>query len=660
MIEAPIRFRILLASLLPVTLVSVLLAAFFLIARVGDNDAANSRSARSLARQMAVASEYGLFSANTQYLENVAKGALREPDVQSVSIVDARGRVLARAGKPSYTAVPVSSGGETERLQDGGLILLFQPVIAGLFKTDDLFQEAADSRQSKGQLLGHVLIEYSRAGVLQRQGEMLGLGLGLALGALLLGAWMAVRLGRRATMPIVRVSRMIERLGQGELSSRIAVMTNDPLIEVSRRLNTMAERLETGRDQLEQRIATATQSLREKKDEAEATALALQEKKQEAEDATRAKSRFLAVASHDLRQPTHAMGMFVSQLRHMALPQQTSELIENLDSAVIWLQDLLDSLLDFSRLDAGTLQLDVRAVALTDIFAQLRSELAVPAMAKGLRLRIRTTPLMVMSDPALLHRILSNLLGNSVRYTHKGGVLLGCRRTGDGQHVRVEIWDTGIGIAAAHHKDIFRDFYQVGNPHHGHEKGLGLGLAIVERSARLLGHPLRMWSEPGVGTRFSIEIPLAPDDAMGDRRSSLRTADLDNFTGSIVMVIEDMALVREGLVSLLKSWGLQAIGVENLSMALPHLKPGLRPDLIVSDYRLSENENGIDAIIGLRAAAGCNIPACLISGDTDASVLQAAQAADLHLLQKPVRPAKLRSLLRHLLAESHPDRLGLP
>ena len=660
MIEAPIRFRILLASLLPVTLVSVLLAAFFLIARVGDNDAANSRSARSLARQIAVASEYGLFSANTQYLESVAKGALRESDVQSVSIVDARGYVLALAGKPSYTTVPVSSGGETERLQDGGLILLFQPVIAGLFKTDDLFQEAADSRQSKGQLLGHVLIEYSRAGVLQRQGEMLGLGLGLALGALLLGAWMAVRLGRRVTMPIVRVSRMIERLGQGELSSRIAVMTNDPLIEVSRRLNTMAERLETGRDQLEQHIATATQSLREKKDEAEATALALQEKKQEAEDATRAKSRFLAVASHDLRQPTHAMGMFVSQLRHIALPQQTSELIENLDSAVIWLQDLLDSLLDFSRLDAGTLQLDVRAVALTDIFAQLRSELAVPAIAKGLRLRIRTTPLMVMSDPALLHRILSNLLGNGVRYTHKGGVLLGCRRTGDGQHVRVEIWDTGIGIAAAHHKDIFRDFYQVGNPHHGHEKGLGLGLAIVERSARLLGHPLRMWSEPGVGTRFSIEIPLAPDDAMGDRRSSLRMADPDNFTGSIVMVIEDMALVREGLVSLLKSWGLQAIGVENLSMALPHLKPGLRPDLIVSDYRLSENENGIDAIIGLRAAAGCNIPACLISGDTDASVLQAAQAADLHLLQKPVRPAKLRSLLRHLLAESHPDRLGLP
>ena len=187
-----------------------------------------------------------------------------------------------------------------------------------------------------------------------------------------------------------------------------------------------------------------------------------------------------------------------------------------------------------------------------------------------------------------------------------------------------------------------------------------MGLAIVERSARLLGHPLRMWSEPGVGTRFSIEIPLAPDDAVGDRRSSLRMADTDNFAGSIVMVIEDMALVREGLVSLLKSWGLQAIGVENLSMALPHLKPGLRPDLIVSDYRLSENENGIDAIIGLRAAAGCNIPACLISGDTDASVLQAAQAADLHLLQKPVRPAKLRSLLRHLLAESHPDRLGLP
>ena len=661
MIEAPIRFRILLASLLPLTLVSLLLAVLFLIASIGDNDEANTRSARSVARQLAVASEYGLFSANTQYLESLAKGALREPDVRSVGIVDARGHVLVVAGKPSYTSLPVRSGGEAERLeQDGALLVLFQPVIAGVLDAANLFEESPATARSQGQFLGYVLIEFSRVGVLQRQREMLLLGLGLALAALLLGGAMAARLGRRVTEPIVRVSRQIERLGRGELSSRISVLANDPLRDVARGLNKMAESLESGRDQLEQRIASATEALREKMDEAEAATLALQEKKEEAEAATQAKSRFLAAASHDLRQPTHALGMFVSQLRHMAHPAQTAELVENLESAVMWLQDLLDSLLDFSRLDAGSWQVDVRAVALTEIFAQLRSELAVLAISKGLRMRIRPTEVLVMSDPALLHRILSNLLGNSVRYSHKGGVLLACRRTGDGRHVRIEIWDTGIGIAAAHHKAIFGDFYQINNPEHLREKGLGLGLAIVERSARLLGHSLRMWSNPGVGTRFSIEIPLASAAAVSERRDSLRRPEEDNFPGSLVLVIEDVALVREALVSLLESWGLLALGVGNLAAALAQLHAGFQPDLIVSDYRLADNENGLDAIVGLRAAAARCIPACLVSGDTDPAVLWAAQAADLHLLQKPVRPAKLRSLLRHLLACAQADRVGLP
>ena len=651
MTEAPIRFRILLASLLPVTLVSIMLAAFFLIARIGDNDAANSRSARSVARQLAVASEYGLFSANLQYLQTLANGVMREPDVRSVGIVDARGHVLAVAGKPSYTTAPTGTGGETERLeQDGGLILLFQPVIAGRFEKDDLFGSEPDYPRVQRELLGHVLIEFSRAGVLQQQREMLLVGLGLALSGLLLGGFMAVRLARRVTQPIVRVSRMIERLGQGELSSRIAVRTNDPLIHVASRLNKMAERLESGRDQLEQRIDSATQALREKKEEAEAAALALQEKKEEAESATQAKSRFLAAASHDLRQPTHALGMFVSQLRQQAHPPQTRALIENMESSVRWLQDLLDSLLDFSRLEAGTMQIEVRAFALSDIFSQLRAELAVPALGKGIRLRIRPTEVAVLSDPALLHRILSNLVGNSVRYTNSGGVLVGCRRAADGKHVRIEIWDTGIGIAPEQQQAVFQEFYQVTRPARAGEKGLGLGLAIAERSARLLGHTLQMKSELGVGTRFCIEIPLAASDAMALQPGTPdRLAD-DRFSGSVVMVIEDLALAREALVSLLVSWGLVAVGVENLALALAQLDTGLKPDLIISDYHLSEHENGIDAIFGLRTAVGHSIPACLVSGDTDAAVLQAAREAGLIVLHKPVRLAKLRSLLRHLLA----------
>ena len=661
MIEAPIRFRILLASLLPVTLISVALATLFLIARLGDNDAANSRSARSVARQLAVASEYGLFSANTQYLETLAKGVLRESDVQSVAIVDAQGHILAVAGKPGYTAVPVGGVGETERLaQDGGLILLSQPVTAGLFDKADLFEGDSVRSRVQGELLGHVLIEFSRAGVLQRQREMLLVGLALTLGCLLLGAFMAVRLGRRVTQPIVRVSQMIESLGQGELSSRISVLAHDPLIGVSRGLNQMAERLESGRDQLEQRIAAATQELRVKKDEAEATALALQDKKEEAEEATQAKSRFLAAASHDLRQPTHALGIFVSQLRQLVHPPQTSALIGNLDSAVMWLQDLLDSLLDFSRLDAGTMQTRVRAFALSDIFSQLRAELAVPAIAKGIRLRIRPSNLSVLSDPALLHRILSNLAGNSVRYTRNGGVLIGCRCTADGKHVRIEVWDTGIGIAPQQQQAVFKEFYQAAQSEHIGEKGLGLGLAIVERSARLLGHPLQMKSQLGVGTRFSIELPLAEPEAVHDQRDSEQGELGERFAPSNALVIEDQALAREATVSLLTSWGLQAVGVDGLASAQLQLEAGLKADLIISDYHLSERENGIDAILSLRATAGYRIPACLVSGDTNTALLQAARDAGLTLLHKPVRPAKLRSLLRHLLASPQVERLSLP
>jgi two-component system, sensor histidine kinase len=636
---SPIQVRMLLASLLPVSLISIMLAAAFLFARIGDNDLANSRRARSVARQVAVASEYGLFSANVDNLQAVAKGVLREPDVHSVVIMDGLGHVLATAGRPAYAAAPVGTGQEQKSIDPvTGMDLLLQPVVAGQIEIDHLFQDTPTAAPQQTRLLGHVLMEFSKDAALQRQHEMLLVGLGLTLTGLLLGGLLAIRLGRRVMAPVDRVSGMIARLGQGDLSARLSLRSDDPLVDVSRGLNDMAERLESSRDQLEQRVGAATQ--------------ALLEKKEEAENATLAKSRFLAAASHDLRQPTHALGIFVSRLRKLPHPPETSELIENLASAVLWLQDLLDALLDLSRLDTGTMQVEIRAIALAEMFAQLRAELSVLAAEKGIRFRIRQTDAMVLSDWALLHRILSNLIGNSVRYTDKGGVLLGCRRSADGKHVRIEIWDTGIGIAPEHHKAIFTEFYQVGNAERARDKGLGLGLAIVARSARLLGHRLQMKSQLGVGTRISIEIPVAPPEAALESRAMPWDEAKDNLRGSHVMVIEDVALAREALVSLLISWGAAAVGAENLSKARLLLDEGVKPDIIISDYRLSNNENGIDAIAALRTAARRQVPACLISGDTDPGLSQAAKRAELSLLHKPVRPAKLRSLLRRLLPNS--------
>lgn len=639
-----IRTRMLLTALLPVTLLAVLLAGVFLIARVGDIGEAHSQRARSLARQLAVASEYGLFSVNTAQLQTIANGALREPDVRSVAILGAQGTLLARAGKPGYATLPLLGQQESERLDPStGTDLLSQPIIASQVKLDDLYEAQASAADTLAQPLGHVLIEFSRETLRQRERDMLLVGVAITLGGLLFGGFLALRLGRGVIRPILRVSRMIEHIGRGELSARGEVLPDDPLRDLQLGLNQMAERLESGRDELEQRIATAT--------------LELREKKEEAETATLAKSRFLAAASHDLRQPTHALGMFVARLAQLPHDTETGHLITNLDASVQAMQDLLDGLLDISRLDAQAVQVHRRPFALADIFDQLRAGLTSTAAEKDLRLRVRPSDVWLLSDPTLVHRIMLNLVVNALRYTREGGVLVACRKSGDGSHARIEVWDSGVGIAPEHHQAIFREFFQVGNSERDRSKGLGLGLNIVERTAHLLGHRLQLHSGVGLGTRFSIEVPLAPSGASVALTQPSESSTFDDLAGVVVMVIEDDALAREGLVSLLESWGIVMVVAEGLSMALRQLKFGVLPDVIMSDYRLRDGENGLETVRQLRAAAGQQIAACLMSGDTDPALMQAARDAGLTLLHKPVRPAKLRSLIRRLAAD---DSAGVP
>lgn len=633
-----IRSRMLLAALLPVTLIAVLLAAVFLLGRVGDIDEAHSQRARSLARQVAVASEYGVFSANSSSLQAIAMGALREADVRSVLILDAQGDLMARAGKPGH-AVPLTLSDQESQMIDPatGLDRWVQPISASQLKLDDVFEGGTRAGLDAPQVLGHVVIEMSREAVVRRERDMLLVGMAVTLGGLLFASLLAVRIGRGVIRPILRVSSMIERIGRGELSARGEVLPDDPLRDLQLGLNRMAERLESGRDELEQRIAQAT--------------LELREKKEEAETATLAKSRFLAAASHDLRQPTHALGMFVARLAQLPHDPETRHLIDNLDAAVRAMQDLLDALLDISRLDAHAVQVSLRSFPMADIFEKLRSSLMPVAVEKGLRLHIRASDVWVRSDPVLLHRILLNLVVNALRYTRRGGVLVACRVRGGGSHVRIEVWDTGIGIAPEHQQDIFREFYQVGNTERDRSKGLGLGLNIVDRTAHLLGYPLEMQSRPGRGTRFSIEVPLAPAGASRADHVLPDAMTFDDLDGLAVLVIEDDGLAREALASLLASWGCRVSMAEGLMSAMPHLTGGFVPDVIISDYRLRQGENGIDTVRQLRDVAGRNIPACLMSGDTDPDLMQASRTAGLTLLHKPVRPAKLRSLIRRLAHE---------
>jgi signal transduction histidine kinase len=640
-----IRNRMLVAALLPVTLIAVLLAGVFLATRLSDLGMAHDQRARSLARQLATASEYGLSSANITHLQIVASGGLRESDVRSVSILNSQGYTLATAGKPRFTTRPALDGQESARFEPATQTdLLSQPITASQLPLEDLFESTTSHANTPSPLLGYVLIEFSREALNQRERDMLLLGLAVSLGGLLLSAFLAVRLGRGVIRPMLRVSAVIKRIEGGDLSARVHVLPNDPLRDLQQGLNQMAVRLELGRDELEQRVATATQALREKKEEAET--------------ATLAKSRFLAAASHDLRQPIHALGMFVARLAQLPHDEQTIHLIGKLEASVLAMQNLLDGLLDISRLEAQVVPVQVRPFALGDIFEQLCSDLTLSAEEKSLRLRIRPSPVCLMSDPVLLHRILLNLLGNAVRYTQKGSVLLACRLAGDGQHARIEVWDSGIGIAPEHQQDIFKEFYQVANPERDRNKGLGLGLNIVERTAQLLGHRLQCHSRLGQGTRFSLLVPVAPAAAM-ERRDMQQVETFDNLVDLSVLVIEDDPLARDGLVSLLESWGMLVHVAEGLSDALWHLKNGVVPALIVSDYRLRDGENGLDVVCQLRVVAGRPIPACLLSGNTDPGLMDAARDAGLTLLHKPVRPAKLRSLVRRLAPVLQRDVAGL-
>ena len=374
----------------------------------------------------------------------------------------------------------------------------------------------------------------------------------------------------------------------------------------------------------------------------------LRQEKEKAEAAYLAKSRFLAAASHDLRQPAHALGMFVSRLIQMPLDKHTSEIVAGVDASTRALQEMLDVFFDYSRLEAQSSEVVLRPVALSTLLEQLGFFFNSIAAEKGLRLRFRSTSAWVQSDPVLLQRILLNLVSNALQYTLRGTVLVACRPSRDGAHLRIEVWDSGIGIAQQHHQKIYEEFFQVQNQQRDRTKGLGLGLSMVARSCRLLNHPLQLRSDLGCGSRFTLTVPLAPpgvSKTATDSSSGFSMADT-GLQDMHILLIEDDALGSSALVGLLQSWGCSVTLVESAQDALERVGRMPVPDFVVSDFRLSGNKNGVEAIALMRAHFGATLKACLISGDTAEDVKRQASAANLVLLQKPVAPGKLRSMLR--------------
>jgi signal transduction histidine kinase/CheY-like chemotaxis protein len=366
-----------------------------------------------------------------------------------------------------------------------------------------------------------------------------------------------------------------------------------------------------------------------------------------AESANRSKSSFLAAASHDLRQPIHALGLYMTALRGRRLDAAAGEIVQRMDGSVAALESLFNALLDISRMDAGAVVPQPRAVDLAATLRRLLDEMAGEAAERGLRLSLRVgarpAPAVASADPVLLERVLRNLIGNALKYTRAGGVLVTCRaRAGPPPRWRVEVWDSGPGIAEAERERVFDEFYQAGNPERDRRAGLGLGLSIVRRLARLMQWPLALHSRVGHGTRVSLDLPMTDEPVL----ESAASVEPGSLAGRVIALIEDDIEVRDAMVRLLRGWGCEALaGADADELMLQADMRSLAPAAVVADLRLRGGHDGLKAIDALRARWGAGLPALLVSGDSAPERVRLMQGSGIPWLSKPVPAARLRSWL---------------
>ncbi len=371
---------------------------------------------------------------------------------------------------------------------------------------------------------------------------------------------------------------------------------------------------------------------------------ALLDARDAAERANRAKSRFLAAASHDLRQPLNAVTLLMGVLRSRIADLEALEIVERIEGSLEAMIELFEALLDLSKLESGAVSLDIRMVPLNAVLQRLERDFAPAAAAKGLRFRMMPTSAWVATDATLLERMLRNLVSNAVRYTELGGVLIGARVRDDIVHV--EIVDTGPGIPPEHRDEIFDEFRQLHNEARERGGGHGLGLAIVRRASALLRHPVGLDSRLGHGSRFTVTLPRVPPDEIAVEREKAMMAPCAPAEHT-VLVIEDDSLVLTATKLLLEQYGCAVVPARTATEALETVDGGLRPSAILADFRLPGGVDGLQAIAMLRASLGREVPAVLVTGDVTDQVEPRARSQNVHLLRKPVKPEELAGLVRN-------------
>lgn len=440
---------------------------------------------------------------------------------------------------------------------------------------------------------------------------------------------------------------------------------DDPLARELRKLTkinqALMQRVERSMDQqanafslfqtaigLEAKIRHRTDELHHALSKLELANADLSHARDESERANRFKTRFFTAVGHDLLQPLHAARLTLSELADVQETPDAHRLTTNIASALTTIEDLLASILDLSKLEAGAFVPKLQPVALNDVFERLAVASEPIARKKGLDLRWRSTPLGVMTDPLMLRRMLQNFLANAMRYTDHGGLLLAARQRGD--KVLIEVWDTGPGIVATERDRIFEEF-QRGSANDRGAHGFGLGLSIVKRMSDALDHPVRLKSRVGRGSCFSLLVPsaVAPRDV---EQTAISPISMASLAGQPLIVIDNDLDVLAAMQTLLARWGADvrlARDLDDIGEVLS--EEAFKPALILADYQLDDGVTGLEAIARIRHAAGPNIPAIVITADRRESTASGAARAGCELLYKPVKPAELRALMQHLLVQ---------
>lgn len=380
--------------------------------------------------------------------------------------------------------------------------------------------------------------------------------------------------------------------------------------------------------------------IREKTKALEKAQADLVQAKDEAEQSSKSKTRFLAAASHDLRQPLHALELYIGALPLQTTDEKRKHIFCQMEKSAHELRELLNSLFDISRFDAAVAEVNIGGVRINDIVDDLALEFHDLSRQENRPLSVRTSDAIVDTDPILMHQIIRGLVMNALKHAKKGRVLLGFRKRGE--FIRCEVWDSGVGIDFEDQPRVFEEFYQAKNSNRNRDQGLGLGLALINRMCLALGHEFGMRSEPEKGTVFWVNIKKSQDT------QTLKTAgELQKFAPSplntTILCIDDETAILDSLSALLEGWGYKVVTASNAEQALYKIdQTGLRPELIICDYRLDNEENGFDVIQKINVSMNQTIPALMVTGDLDPQIEEQAKSFSYKVLKKPLNPSKLR------------------